>query len=101
MVDVRVNSRPTTHGLSTTPFVKPLVRWAIGKRLNFYQSFYQSAQRNHASTYYGVVDRQWVVGHDFEAHAHHKNAFSNKSEFRQVNNLKNTSGSPLIGTTCW
>ena len=27
------NSRPTTHGLSTTPFVMALVRWATGERL--------------------------------------------------------------------
>ena len=27
------NSPPTTHGLSTVPFVKALVRWATGKRL--------------------------------------------------------------------
>ena len=35
MVDVRFEIQPTMHGLSTTPFVRALVRWATrtGKRL--------------------------------------------------------------------
>ena len=33
MVDVRFELTTTTHGLSTTPFVRALVRWATGERL--------------------------------------------------------------------
>ena len=33
MVDVRFELTTNAHGLSTTPFVRALVRWATGKRL--------------------------------------------------------------------
>ena len=33
IVDVRFEFQPTIHGLSTTPFVRALVRWPTGKRL--------------------------------------------------------------------
>ena len=44
----------------------------------------------------GDVGSTWVVGREFNSHVHH-----GKSEFPHVENLKNTNGSPEIGTACW
>ena len=49
----------------------------------------------------GDAGRTWVVGDEFESHVHHEIAFIKKGEFPHVKNLKNTSGSPEIGTACW
>ena len=48
-----------------------------------------------------VVVRPWVVRREFDSHVLHENAFPKQTEFPQVNNLKNTSRSPEMGTTCW
>ena len=73
------------------------VRLSLGRRV---VNLLPVAQRTIALTY-SVVDRPWVVGHEFESHVRHENTSVKKSEFPHVKNVKNTSRSPKIGTTCW
>ena len=55
------------------------------------------AQRNKTTT--NIAGSTWVVGREFECLVHHEKHFWKKVKF--FKNLKNCSGSPEIGTSCW
>ena len=63
-----------------------VIRFSLGRRL---VNLLPVAQRTISNALmYGVVERTWAAGREFESRVHHENAFIKKSESPHVKNLR-------------